>query len=61
MEVPPMWIVERSDTGFRSRWATGGDAKRYIGCLGRAVPIAQYTFDVYLSSGERLTATMVRG
>lgn len=56
-----MWIVERSDTGYRSPWATGGDAKRYIGCLGRAVPINHYTFAVYLPSGERLTATMVRG
>lgn len=61
MEVPKMWIVERSDTGYRSPWATGGDAKRYIGCLGRAVPINHYTFAVYLPSGERLTATMVRG
>lgn len=56
-----MWIVQRSDTGFRSPWATGRDAKRYIGCLGRAVPIAAYTFDVHLPSGEHVTATMVRG
>jgi hypothetical protein len=56
-----MWIVERSDTGYRSPWATGRDAKRYIGCLGRVVPITQYSFDVCLPSGEQVTATMVRG
>jgi hypothetical protein len=56
-----MWIVQRSDTGYRSRWATGRDAKRYIGCLGRVVAISTCTFDVRLPSGERLTATMVRG
>jgi hypothetical protein len=56
-----MWIVQRSDTGHRSPWATDRDAKRYIGCLGRVVPITSHTFRVYLNSGEQLTATIVRG
>jgi hypothetical protein len=56
-----MWIVERSDTGYRSPWASGRDAKRYIGLLGRVASIAPGIFDVYLPSGEHLTATMVRG
>jgi hypothetical protein len=56
-----MWIVERSDIGCRSPWASSRDAKRYIGCLGRVVPITAYTFDVCLPSGEHVTATMVRG
>jgi hypothetical protein len=56
-----MWIVQRSDTGYRSPWATGRDAKRYIGCLGRVVAISPYTFDVRLPSGEQILATMVRG
>jgi hypothetical protein len=55
-----MWTVERSDTGYRSRWATGRDAKHYIGCLGRVVPIAAYTFDVRLPASEYVTAKMVR-
>ena len=55
-----MWIVKRSDTGYRSPWATGRDAKHYIGCLGRVVPITSYTFDVGLPSGEYVTAKMVR-
>ena len=56
-----MWIVERSDIAHRSRWATGHDAKHYIGYLGQAVPRNSYTFDVRLPSGEHVTARMVRG
>ena len=54
-----MWIVERSDIDYSSPWGTGHDAKRYIGCLGRVVPIGAYTFDVRLPSGEHVTAQMV--
>ena len=56
-----MWIVERSNIDYRSRWSTGRDAKHYIGCLGRVFPITSYTFDVRLPSGEHVTANMVRG
>jgi hypothetical protein len=55
-----MWVVQRSDIDHRSRWATGRDAKRYIGCLGRVVAITSDTFDVRLPSGEHVTAKMVR-
>jgi hypothetical protein len=56
-----MWIVERSDIGLRTPVATGRDAKRYIGCLGRMVAITASTFDVCLPSGEHVTATIARG
>ena len=55
-----MWVVERSDSGHRSAWATGRDAKHYIRCLGMVSPIAPYTFDVCLSSGEHIVASMIR-
>jgi hypothetical protein len=55
-----MWLVERSDIDYRSRWATGHDAKHYIGCLGHVAPITSYTFDVRLPSDEHVTAKMVR-
>jgi hypothetical protein len=55
-----MWVVERSDSQHRSAWATGRDAKHYISCLGLVSPIAPYIFDVWLSSGKHITASMVR-
>jgi hypothetical protein len=55
-----MWLVERSDSGHRSSWATGQDAKHYIACLGRVVPIAPFTFEVWLPTGGRITAAMIR-
>lgn len=55
-----MWIVERSDSNHRSAWATGRDAKHYIRCLGLANRVAPYTFDVCLSSGEHIVASLIR-
>src|SRR5258708_21002545 len=60
-EATTMWIVERSDIAHRSRWATGHDAKHYIGYLGQAVPMNSYTFDVRLPSGEHVRARVGRG
>jgi hypothetical protein len=56
-----MWLVQRSDTAYRSPWASGRDAKHYIGCLGRVVPITAHSFDICLPSGGHVTATMVKG
>ena len=56
-----MWLVERSDTTYRSPRASGRDAKHYIGCLGRVVPITAHSFDIQLPSGGHVTATMVKG
>ncbi len=55
-----MWIVERSDSSHRSTWATGHDAKHYIRCLGMVSPISPYMFDVCLSSGDHIVASMIR-
>ena len=55
-----MWVVERSDTGHCTSWATGRDAKHYIACLGTVAPVAPYLFDVWLDSGVRIRAAMKR-
>ena len=40
------------DTGYRSARATGRDAKRYIGCPGRVVPITHHTSDARFALGR---------
>jgi hypothetical protein len=55
-----MWVVQRSDGGHRTSWASGRDAKRYISCLGVVAKIAPYKFDVSLPTGEHVTASMMR-
>ena len=55
-----MWLVQRSDNGYRSPWASGRDAKRYISSLGRMVAVGSRTYQVRLPSGEQVTATLVR-
>lgn len=56
-----MWVVQRSDSGHHSSWATRGDAKHYIGSLGVTVPIARYHFDIRLADGEHITVSMMPG
>lgn len=56
-----MWLVQRSDTAYSSPWASSHDAKHYIRCLGRVVPITAHSFDIRLPSGGHVTATMVKG
>lgn len=55
-----MWVVDRSDSGHSSAWATGRDAKHYIACLGMVAPITPYKFEVWLAHGGHITASMRR-
>jgi hypothetical protein len=56
-----MWVVERSDSQHRSSWATRRDAEHYIGVLGVKMPLAHFRFDIVLSNGEHITASMMPG